>query len=166
MSRMQRPTVRKSVTLIPSTTDSTTRHARGSSLLGTWKLQSFTSEFPDTGQTVQPFGAHPSGYLSYGADCRMYAILVGDGRRPPARADPTDAEKIELFEGMGAYAGTYTIEGDKVVHHVDISWNEAWTGTAQVRQFKVEGNLLRIRAQDSVDGRPAITTLLWRKIQP
>ena len=35
---------------------------------------------------------------------------------------------IVLFDGMGSYAGTYTIEGDKVSHHVDISWIESWTG--------------------------------------
>ena len=137
-----------------------------SSLLGTWRLQSFRTEFQDTHQTVEPFGAHPSGYLSYGADCRMYAIVVGDGRKPPVGADPTDAEKIELFTRMVAYAGTYTIEGDKVIHHVDISWNEAWTGTAQLRQFKVEGDSLRIRAQDSLDGRPATATLLFARVQP
>jgi hypothetical protein len=114
---------------------------------------------------VEPFGAHPRGYLSYGADRRMYGIVAGEGRKPPAGAGPTDAEKIELFDKMGAYAGTYTIEGDKVSHHVDASWNEAWTGTTQVRQFKIEGNLLHIRAQDSLDGRPSISTLVWTKVQ-
>ena len=69
----------------------------GRPLLGTWKLQSFTTEYQDTRQTTEPLGAHPSGYLSYGADCRMSAILVGEGRKPPAGDVPTDAEKLELF---------------------------------------------------------------------
>jgi hypothetical protein len=49
-------------------------------LLGTWKLQSFTTEYQDTGKKVEPYGAHPYGYLTYGADCRMYVIVVSDGR--------------------------------------------------------------------------------------
>jgi hypothetical protein len=149
-----------------STTNVVPAHTCSNPLLGTWKLQSFTTEFLDTGEKVEPFGAHPGGYLSYAADCRMYGIVVRGGRRPPAGADPTDPEKIELFTGMGAYAGTYTIEGDKVNHHVDVSWNEAWTGTTQVRQFKIEGNTLQIRAEDSMDGRAGTATLVWGKVQP
>src|SRR5205823_4157996 len=68
----------------------------------------------ETGQTAEPYGVHPTGYLSYGRDCRMYAIIVREKRKPPAGVVPTDAEKLELFGGILAYAGTYTIEGDKV----------------------------------------------------
>ena len=136
-------------------------------LLGTWRLQSFTTEYQDTGETIEPYGAHPGGYLSYGPDRRMYAIVVGDGRKPPTGGVPTDAEMIELFTGMGAYAGTYTIEGDRVSHHVDVSWVEAWTGTTQVRQFKIEGNSLHIRsvaAPDPLDGRVSSSTIVWTRV--
>lgn len=143
-------------------------HTCSSPLLGTWKLQSYTTEYEDTGQKVESFGGHPSGYLSYGADCRMYGIVVREGRKPPAEVVATDTEKIELFNGMGAYAGTYTIEGDKVSHHVDISWIESWTGSTQVRQFKIEGNSLRIHsvpARDPLDGRVSSATLVWTKVR-
>ena len=136
--------------------------------LGTWKLQSFTTEYLDTGQKVQPYGAHPTGYLSYGPDCRMYAIIVGEDRKLPVGAVPTDAEKIELFGGVLAYAGTYTIDGDKVSHHVDVSWNQAWTGTIQVRQLKIEGNTLHIRsmpAKNPRDGKLSSSTLVGTKVE-
>ena len=139
--------------------------ACGGPLLGTWKLQSFKTEYPDTRETKEPLGAHPTGYLSYGADCRMYAILAGEGRKLPAAAFPTDAEKIALFDGMGAYAGTYTVEGNTVTHHVDVSWNEAWTGTDQVRQFKIEGDTLQIRAHGLESGRDSLSTLLWTRVK-
>jgi hypothetical protein len=124
-------------------------------------------EYEDTGQKVEPFGAHPEGYLSYGLDGRMYAIVVREGRKPPAGV-PTDAEKLELFAGMAAYAGTYTIEGDTVRHHVDISWIEAWTATTQVRRFRIEGNVLYIQspaAKDPLDGRLSSATLVWTKVR-
>ena len=136
--------------------------------IGTWKLQSFTLEYHDTGQKVEVYGAHPQGYLSYGADCRMSAIVVRENRKPPAEIVPTDAEKIRLFDGLTAYAGTYSIEGDKVSHHVDISWNESWTGTTLVRYFKIEGNVLRIRtepAKDPLDGRLTSGILVFTRVQ-
>ena len=136
-------------------------------LLGTWKLQSFTTEYQDTGEQVEPYGAHPSGYLNYGPDRRMYVIIAGEGRKTPIGVVPTGAETIELFNGMAAYAGTYTIEGDQVRHHVDVSWIEAWTGTTQVRQFQVEGNLLHIQstaALDPLDGRFSSSRIVWTKV--
>src|SRR5262245_18413589 len=39
--------------------------------LGTWKLQSNTTEDLASGQKTDLFGANPSGYISYGPDCRM-----------------------------------------------------------------------------------------------
>jgi hypothetical protein len=81
--------------------------------LGTWKLQSFTTEDLASGQKTDLFGAQPSGYISYGADCRMYAILIKDGRKAPAMLVPTDAERVELYSGVIAYAGIYSIDGDK-----------------------------------------------------
>lgn len=136
--------------------------------VGTWKLESLKSRDIETGETTEPYGAHPIGYLSYGPDCRMYAIIARQNRKPPAAVVATDPERIELFAGVAAYAGTYTIKGDQVSHHVDVSWNEAWTGTTQVRQFKIEGNTLQIRsapAKNPLDGRLSSATLIWIKVQ-
>jgi hypothetical protein len=136
--------------------------------LGTWKLQSQLTEDLETHKKQAMFGAHPGGYLHYGADCRMYAILVREDRKPPAAAVATDAESVELFRGLAAYAGTYTIEGDKVSHHVDISWNQAWTGTTQVRQFRIEGKYLYIHtmpAASPLNGRRSSTELVWKRVE-
>jgi Lipocalin-like domain len=43
---------------------------------------------------------------------------------------------MALFDTMFAYSGAYTVESDRVVHHVDLSWNEAWSGTDQVGTVK------------------------------
>ena len=69
---------------------------------------------------------------------------------------------------MYAYAGTYTLEGDKVVHHVDISWNQAWTGTDLVRFYKLDGNILTITTAPNkslVDGREGRGVLVWEKVK-
>ena len=135
--------------------------------LGTWKLQSFTREDLATGQKTDLFGAHPSGYISYGADCRVYTIVTKEGRKAPAALVPTEAERVNLYSGLIAYAGTYSIDGDRVSHHIDASWNEAWTGTTQIRQFKIEANTLHItsRERNQVDGRESSSVLIWTKVE-
>ena len=136
--------------------------------LGTWKLESFITEDLETHEKTQPYGMHPTGYLSYGPDCRMHAIIVRDNRKAPAALVATDAESIELYRGLLAYAGTYMINGDKVSHYVDVSWNQAWTGTTQVRQFKIDGNSLHIRsmpAKSPRTGRESSSVLVWTKIE-
>jgi len=110
-------------------------------ILGTWKLQSMVYEATATGERSNPFGDHPDGYLSYSADGRTYAIGVVEDRPKPRDPVPTDEEKVKLQESMFAYAGTYTADGKKVVHHVDISWNQSWTGTDLVRFYELDGNL-------------------------
>ena len=59
-------------------------------LLGNWKLKSFVREVTATGEKYNQMGEHPTGYLSYSADGRMYAILTMDNRIKPLDVIPTD----------------------------------------------------------------------------
>src|SRR5262245_15437020 len=108
-------------------------------IVGTWRIELFAREVTATGQRFKEFGENPSGYISYLPDGRMHAMLAADNRSKPAGGVPTDKEKGELFGTMIAYAGTYSIDGDKVVHEVEVAWNQLWTGSKQVRFFKVKG---------------------------
>ena len=135
--------------------------------LGMWKLQSFTTEDLATGQKTDLFGRHPSGYLSYGPDGRMYAIVVKEGRTAPTDLVPTDSERIDLYNGLCSYAGTYSIEGDRVSHHIDVSWNQSWTGTTQVRQFRIDGKYLYLKTlpdKNPVTGKESTSELVWVKV--
>ena len=137
-------------------------------LFGTWKLESMVYEATANGQRSRPYGDHPDGYLSYSPDGRMYAIGVVDDRPKPRDLVPTDEEKVKLQGSMFAYAGTYTADGEKVVHHVDISWNQSWTGTDLVRFYKLDGNTLTITtapARSAIDGEEGQWILVWKKVQ-
>lgn len=138
-------------------------------LLGTWKLKSFVREVAATGERYNERGEHPNGYLSYAADGRMYAIITWDNRANPHDVVPTNEERIRLYGTMISYAGTYTMAAEKVIHHVDISWNQIWTGTDQVRFYKLEGNILTITSapdRSPVDGREGRSILVWEKVIP
>jgi hypothetical protein len=137
-------------------------------VLGTWKLKSFVREVTATGEKINQMGERPSGYISYSADGRMYAILTADNRIKPEAANPTPDERAKLHQTMMAYAGMYTAQADKVIHHVDISWNGAWTGTDQVRFYKIEGNTLTITAapnKSPIDGREGHSVIVWEKVK-
>ena len=139
--------------------------ASGNPLLGTWKLKSHVMT-TGTGERSTPYGEHPIGYLSYSADGRMHAIGTSSGRIVPLDPALTDEEQVALHKTMFAYAGTYSVEAGKVTHHVDISWNEAWNGTDQVRFYEVNGNTLTItaRAIDPTTGTEAQYVVVWEKV--
>ena len=137
-------------------------------LLGTWKLLSVTSEAIPSGAKTELMGSNPSGYINYGADGRMMVLIVRGDRKKPAGAMATPEEKAALFGSMISYAGTYTIAGDTITHHVDISWNQSWTGTSQSRLLKFEGNRLILSTQpspDPVHGKMSIRSLVWEKVK-
>jgi Lipocalin-like domain len=137
-------------------------------LFGTWKLESMVYETTANGQRSCPYGDHPDGYLGYFQDGRMYAIGVADDRLKPRGLVPTDEENKKLHGSMFAYAGTYTADGHKLVHHVDISWNQSWTGTDLVRFYKLDGNTLTITtapAPSAIDGKEGHSILVWKKVQ-
>ena len=147
----------------------TTTRSAENPLVGTWKLKSYVREVAATGERYNERGEHPNGYLSYSADGRMYAIITWENRITPREVVPTDEERIKLFSTMIPYAGTYTFDAEKVVHHVDISWNQNWTGTDQVRFYKLDGNTLTITSalsRNFTDGREGRSILVWEKLGP
>ena len=58
----------------------------------------------------------------------MMAMVFRRDRQPLSGAVPTAEEKVQLFDSMLAYTATYTVDSDKVVHHVDAAWTPAWIG--------------------------------------
>ena len=134
-------------------------------LLGTWQLKSYVATTA-AGETSTPYGEHPTGYLSYSADGRMSAIGTTAGHTRLSSAAATDDEQVTLYQTMFAYAGTYTADDGKVTHHVDISWNQVWTGTDQVRFYRVTGDTLvltssAINPSDQQESHYAVT---WQRV--
>ena len=138
-------------------------------LYGTWRLLNVKGRDVATGEESDFFGKSPRGSLSYSPDGRMYAILTMEGRKKPAdMAAVTQAERAQLFNSVIAYAGSFTVNGSTITHHVDISWNENWTDTDQIRNFRIDGDKLYIssNAQPSgADGKLVIAELTWERIK-
>ncbi len=141
--------------------------AQENPLIGTWKLKAVVHELTATGERKDQFGASPFGFINYAPDGRMYVIGVRSERTKPAAAAPTPEEATKLYQSMFAYVGTYTLEPGKVVHHIDVSWNQGWTGTDQVRFYKLDGNVLTIKsapAKSPLVGRDGQFVLEFEKV--
>ena len=136
------------------------------SVLGAWKLLSFTRQDVVSGETTRPWGEKPLGYLMYLPDGHMSAVLTSGERKS---VQPTDEKQVaQLFFNMSAYAGTYTVQGDTVVHHVEVAWLPNWVGSNQPRQAKLEGDTLTIRTQpirNRLDDKDYIYVLVWKRAQ-
>jgi len=138
-------------------------------LYGTWKILSFTQHFVATDETIEVFGKNPTGFLSYTRNGRMNAILVSDTRpRPADMAQATTEDKAQLLTSMYAYAGTFTVDGNTVIHLIDVSWNENWTGTKQVRNVRLEDDRLYISTNpqsNGFDGKIIVGELVWERVK-
>jgi Lipocalin-like domain len=66
------------------------------------------------------------------------AVITAEGRK----AAQTDEDRAALLRNMIAYTGIYKLEGDRWTTKVDVSWNESWVGTDQVRILRFEGDKL------------------------
>jgi len=137
------------------------------SIVGTWRLISQTTEDSESKAIEKVFGEKPIGFLTYTSDGRMTVIITHSTRKPPASAKATEAEAAHLYGTMVAYAGTYRINGDKIIHHVEASWNEAWNGTDQERFAEVKDNRLTIYSPPFVSpttGRRIDSKLVFERI--
>ena len=137
-------------------------------LCGSWRLVSYQRTLVDTGETRDFFGSAPQGLLNYSPDGRMIVIVVKQPRLRPAEPSRiTERDRAELHQSMVAYAGTYTFDGKTVTHHVEISWNELWTSTDQIRNARIEGHRLILSTDpltDPADGKRITAVLVWERI--
>ena len=131
-------------------------------LAGSWKLSAWTTQIIG-GEVTEPFGLNPKGRAVFTPDGFVTFMIVPANRKPAAN----DADSAALLKTLMAYTGKFTIDGDKFTTKVDISWNELFTGTDQVRFFKLEGDKLTIRTAEQASaiypGKRVVGTLTWER---
>src|SRR5580658_217170 len=99
------------------------------SVVGSWRLVSWVEMETESKSVHSVFGDNPTGVITYTPDGHMSLFIVDTKRKPPSGSKANDAEAVELYLTMIAYSGSYSIEGNKVTHKIEVSWNQAWTGT-------------------------------------
>ena len=136
-------------------------------IVGTYKLVSEQRRIVDTGEIVP--GSGSQGFISYDKSGRMLVVLIRSPRPHPENLEKmTDQDRIELFRTATAYSGTYKFDGKIVEHSIDISWNEYWTGTKQVRTVERNGDLITPTTPPfpfHTDGKTSVNMLTWEKLK-
>ena len=151
--------------VFPSVSAARSKHG----LVGTWKLLS-ASYVMDNGQTnKEPYGPHPTGSINYTADDRMMVMIAIDGRKPLSVNDPITApaeERAQAFATFVAYAGRYTLTGDRVIHHVEVASIQNWVNTDQMRLVTLKGDRLSLRTLSSpIGGVSHMAELVFERIK-
>jgi hypothetical protein len=138
-------------------------------LLGTWKQLSGTMVEEGSGEPKSNLSAAPNGYVNFGADGRLILLSTDSARKTPAGEVPTAAEAEALYRSMIGYAGSYRVEGNTVTYDLDVTWNQSWTGTRQVRFWEVNGDRLTITTPKIVNpltGKASVFRLTFEKVVP
>jgi len=136
---------------------------------GEYQLVSATRKIIDTGQVEETYGKTPKGLAYYGKDGRFLILITYDGRpKPESIAKMTDQQRADLHRTMTAYGGTYSLDGSKLTHHIELAWNEVWAGTTNIRDVQRDGDRIIYTTRPAPfasDGKMSVVTLVWRKIQ-
>ena len=139
-------------------------------IVGTWRLVSMTYVEEATGKETDLWGKGPVGFLTYTAGGRMSAVIAAADRKISSKSadQATPEEQAALFRSAFAYAGTYTLTQEGVVHHVEVATDPSWIGQDQVRFTRLDGKRLTVTGPpiQPVDGSgPKVLKLVWEKVE-
>jgi hypothetical protein len=115
-----------------------------SPIVGLWKLTSNVNKIVATGAMQPLSGEHPIGYQLFTKGGHLIYIQNSENRKRPASASATDAERAALFNSMVAYAGTYKLDGPKVLIHMEA--NGIPNEPDRVYATEISGNKLTLTA--------------------
>ena len=137
-----------------------------SPIVGLWQLESFETEYKDTGAKKPIFGAKPRGTILFSPGGRILSLLTGNTR---PKAD-SDVNIVANFRSAYSVSGTYAVKGDRYTAKVELSWNESLVGQELGRSFKVEKNKLTIYTDWSPSpieaGNPVVrSATVWRRMR-
>src|SRR5579863_2209871 len=134
-------------------------------LVGTWKLLSASSTTSGGERGDTPYGPNPVGLLTYTGDGRVTAMISYGGRKSLSFGGGTVEEQAEAFKTFLAYAGRYTLSGDKVTHHIEVSSIPNYMGKDLVRRIEFEGDqIVLVTPPTPVNGKIQTVKLIWQRL--
>jgi hypothetical protein len=137
-------------------------------LIGTWRLVSWENRSLVDGQISYPLGKDAAGYIMYNQDGYMFVAIMGPNRLKFAANDllsGTPEEEAQAEETYVSYCGQYDFDGDKVVHHVELSLFPNWVGVDQERVVEFTGNRLTLSTPPILlRGIQQTAHLIWERV--
>jgi Lipocalin-like domain len=135
-------------------------------LVGTWKLVSASSTTSAGEPSEVPYGPSPVGFLTYTGDGRVTVLISYNGRKSLPFGGGTQEERAEAFNTFLAYAGRYSISGDKVTHYIEVSSIQNYVNKELVRNVKFQGDRIILTTPPTpVNGKIQTIELIWQRLQ-
>jgi hypothetical protein len=139
-------------------------------LIGVWGLISLWAEDAQTSSVPHPmWGEHPIGLLNYSPGGHMSAVLMAQGRKPMSGVTDKRLEEFaQMFTTMSSYAGTYTVQGSTVTHHVAVAGDPSWVGKEQVRFVDLDNRTLTVSTPPILnpsDGKTYKIVAVWKRLE-
>jgi len=114
-------------------------------LIGTWRFVDFRLIKNADGSVSRPWGDDHGGQIVYSADGFMSVLMRHTGTT------------------LG-YCGPYTIEGDTVIHHIELATDPKLIGTAQRRRVTLDGRRVTLTSEVSLYGGAGThANLIWER---
>lgn len=136
-------------------------------LIGSWRLVAMEHRYAD-GRVRYPYGREAVGYILYTAEGRMSATIMGGARAPfgsEFRRGEGTGEKATAFESYLSYAGRYSFQRDRVIHHVETALIPDGVGTDLVRLAEFRDDQLILSTVPSTRGETTRTTvIIWQRV--
>jgi hypothetical protein len=136
----------------------------GNLLVGTWRLLSFEVR-SDENDVSYPLGRDAIGYLSYTANGYMSMTMMKPKRPQFLSEDPSKGsleEKGAAFDTYMTYCGTYILQENRVIHHLELCLFPNWIESDFERIIDVTEDRLSLRTLPQlVFGRWQTGHLIW-----
>jgi hypothetical protein len=91
-------------------------------------------------------------------------------RTPHAAPKATDSEAAQLYRTMGAYAGRYKTDGDKLIATPEVESSPALVGTEQTYVIEIKGSRRSLSVENGSDlqqifGTQVVTTFVAERVK-
>jgi hypothetical protein len=139
-----------------------------SDFVGAWDLGDFRITFSDDRPPVFPFGEDAVGQIIYAASGHMSAVLSRADRpaltasRLETTGSAPSSEKAAAFDSYLSYGGTWTVDGNDIVHTVTHALSPNLVGQKNRRHVTLAGDSVTLSY--SLVARSGVTrtyTLRW-----
>jgi hypothetical protein len=134
--------------------------------VGTWRLVSAERKDAD-GRISYPWGQDAVGYIMYNEDGYM-SVAIMNANHPKLASEDTRAgrsgEEATARTHM-SYCGRYEVQGDTVIHHVEVSSRPDRIGVDLKRVFEFDGDRLLLSPPPVlVDGIQQAGRIIWERV--
>jgi hypothetical protein len=139
-------------------------------IVGTWTLVSYKHESFE-GIVFYPMGPYAQGRLIYTETGFFSVVIMQPNRRQFVAENLFEAsaeEKLQAADGFIAYSGQYTVQDNKILHTVDLSFFPNWIGSKHLSTAFLNNDMLLL-ATPSLSPTavtPDIAHIQWKRADP